>query len=179
MGRRLRYLAAAVVQSRLAPFTIELAISSHVSSGVSSIATSALLLPIATLAGNGSRSAITARVIAVRRLRLCCTSASPVCCAPWVIPAGLESDSTRKRAKVESDSTAAKRLESDSNPAQVSTANTSIRHDFVPATEEDLARCLADPMWRLCSGQLYKIMVKSAAQDGEAAGLMHTIGLRR
>lgn len=80
--------------------------------------------------------------------------------APWVIPAGLESDSTRKRAKVESDSTAAKRVESDSK---------AVPHDFVPDTEEDLARCLADPMWRLCSGQLYKIMVKSAAKDDEEA----------
>lgn len=50
-----------------------------------------------------------------------------------------------------------------------------VPRDFVPVTEEDLARCLADPMWRLCSGQLYKIMVKSVAKDGEAAWLMHTI----
>lgn len=38
--------------------------------------------------------------------------------------------------------------------------------DYVPATAEDLARCLSDPMWRLCSGQLYKIMVKSDDGDG-------------
>jgi hypothetical protein len=36
-----------------------------------------------------------------------------------------------------------------------------VPHDFVPSTEAELARCLADPMWRVCSGQLYKIMVKS------------------
>lgn len=30
----------------------------------------------------------------------------------------------------------------------------------VPATFEGLARRLADPMWRLCSGQLYKILIK-------------------
>lgn len=41
----------------------------------------------------------------------------------------------------------------------------SIAHDFVPATPEDLAACLADPMWRVCSGQLYKIMVKSDEDD--------------
>ena len=33
--------------------------------------------------------------------------------------------------------------------------------DFVPQSAADLARCLADPVWRVCSGQLYKIMVKS------------------
>lgn len=41
-----------------------------------------------------------------------------------------------------------------------------IPFDYVPATHEDLARCLADPMWRLCSGQLYKIMVKSDDGNG-------------
>lgn len=40
--------------------------------------------------------------------------------------------------------------------------------DFVPDTPEDLAWCLEDPHWRICSGQLYKIMVKSpAAVPGE------------
>ena len=39
---------------------------------------------------------------------------------------------------------------------------------FVPDTEDDLAWCLEDPKWRVCSGQLYKIMVKSAvAIEGE------------
>jgi hypothetical protein len=37
--------------------------------------------------------------------------------------------------------------------------------DFKPTTPEELERCLADPMWRLCSGQLYKIMVKEG--EGE------------
>lgn len=27
--------------------------------------------------------------------------------------------------------------------------------DFVPENERELAACLADPWWRLCSGQLY------------------------
>jgi len=31
----------------------------------------------------------------------------------------------------------------------------------VPKTEAELAECLSDPFWRVCSGQLYKIMVKS------------------
>ena len=30
----------------------------------------------------------------------------------------------------------------------------------LPTTAEELARCLADPEWRLFSGCLYKIMVK-------------------
>lgn len=32
--------------------------------------------------------------------------------------------------------------------------------DFVPTSEAEMAMCLSDPMWRVCSGQLYKIMVK-------------------
>ena len=43
----------------------------------------------------------------------------------------------------------------------------SVPLDFVPSTPEEYARCLEDPMWRLCSGQLYKIMVK--ADDGEGS----------
>ncbi len=41
----------------------------------------------------------------------------------------------------------------------------SIPLDYVPTDAADLKRGLADPMWRLCSGQLYKIMVK----EGEGA----------
>lgn len=37
---------------------------------------------------------------------------------------------------------------------------------YRPETPEDLARCLADPMWRVCSGALYKIMIKSDLGDG-------------
>jgi hypothetical protein len=36
---------------------------------------------------------------------------------------------------------------------------------FIPTTEGEMTKCLADPLWRTCSGQLYKIMVKSP--DGE------------
>lgn len=45
---------------------------------------------------------------------------------------------------------------------------TELAHDFVPSTEAEMVMCLADPMWRLCSGQLYKIMVKSADGEGES-----------
>ena len=41
-----------------------------------------------------------------------------------------------------------------------------INHDFVPSDAEELRECLADPMWRVCSGRLYKIMVKDETQSG-------------
>lgn len=34
-----------------------------------------------------------------------------------------------------------------------------------PKTEAELAACLTDPVWRVCSGKLYKIMVKSPDSD--------------
>lgn len=46
-------------------------------------------------------------------------------------------------------------------------AAAAIAWDYTPKDEADFARCLADPMWRLCSGALYKIMVKS--NDGEGS----------
>ncbi len=42
---------------------------------------------------------------------------------------------------------------------------TAIPHSFIPSNAAELAACLSDPMWRVCSGQLYKIMVKSDADD--------------
>jgi hypothetical protein len=42
----------------------------------------------------------------------------------------------------------------------------SIELDFVPSNEDELKACLADPMWRICSGYLYQIMIKSDAGDG-------------
>src|SRR3546814_19409989 len=39
--------------------------------------------------------------------------------------------------------------------------------DFIPKTPDEMEACLADPMWRLCSGQLYQIMLKSP--DGDDA----------
>lgn len=37
--------------------------------------------------------------------------------------------------------------------------------DFRPVTPEDLERCLSDPHWRVGSGFLYRIMVKSSEDD--------------
>lgn len=34
-----------------------------------------------------------------------------------------------------------------------------------PTTPEELKACLSDPMWRICSGKLYKIMVKGSDGD--------------
>ena len=36
-----------------------------------------------------------------------------------------------------------------------------IRFNFAPANEEELTECLSDPLWRVCSGALYKIIIKS------------------
>ncbi len=38
--------------------------------------------------------------------------------------------------------------------------------DYRPDGEEDLKRCLSDPVWRICSGALYQIMLKSDSGDG-------------
>ncbi|KZK32269.1 terminase [Delftia sp. GW456-R20] len=38
----------------------------------------------------------------------------------------------------------------------------------MPANEEELARCLADPEWRLFSGALYQIIVKGDGEDDES-----------
>lgn len=37
----------------------------------------------------------------------------------------------------------------------------------IPTDEAELARCLADPEWRLFSGCLYQIIVKTEGEDGE------------
>ena len=35
-----------------------------------------------------------------------------------------------------------------------------IKFGFRPSTEEELKACLSDPLWRICSGDLYKIIIK-------------------
>lgn len=44
---------------------------------------------------------------------------------------------------------------------------TSVALDFDPQTPDDLKLALSDPAWRICSGRLYQIMVKS---ETEASG---------
>lgn len=41
-----------------------------------------------------------------------------------------------------------------------------IPFDYRPKDEADLARCLKDPLWRICSGALYQIMLKSDEGEG-------------
>lgn len=36
----------------------------------------------------------------------------------------------------------------------------------IPSNEDDLAACLADPVWRICSGQLYNIIARVDDGDG-------------
>jgi hypothetical protein len=36
-----------------------------------------------------------------------------------------------------------------------------INPSFIPTTEGEMTMCLADPLWRTCSGQLYVIMTKT------------------
>ncbi len=44
--------------------------------------------------------------------------------------------------------------------------------DFRPSTPEELEICLADPIWRVCSGALYKIMTKKpGGLDGETTAI--------
>lgn len=62
--------------------------------------------------------------------------------------------------------TAFKTFKTFKRPASVtSDTPTPIDPAFVPSTDTELKRCLADPSWRILSGQIYKIMVK--APDGE------------
>lgn len=42
-----------------------------------------------------------------------------------------------------------------------------IDFDFRPANEAEVKKCLHDVYWRLCSGALYKIMVKSDTGEGQ------------
>ena len=44
-----------------------------------------------------------------------------------------------------------------------------IKFGFRPSTEEELKACLSDPLWRICSGALYKIIIKG---DDDKDGLI-------
>ena len=45
-----------------------------------------------------------------------------------------------------------------------------IEEDEIPLTPEELEKYLKDPMWRLCSGRLYKIIIKG--DDDDTDGLV-------
>lgn len=54
------------------------------------------------------------------------------------------------------------------NVATPAPSNVAIHPSFVPRNEAELQRCLEDVNWRICSGQLYKIMVKSDSNGGDS-----------
>lgn len=56
---------------------------------------------------------------------------------------------------------------------------TEISLDFRPKTAAEFARALADPVWRICSGALYKIMVKSDDGDGSVVPFRPNMAQRR
>lgn len=58
-------------------------------------------------------------------------------------------------------------------------ATSSIALDYIPQDEADVLRCLADPMWRVCSGALYKIMVKSDDGAGSVVPFIPNRAQRR
>lgn len=47
-----------------------------------------------------------------------------------------------------------------------------VKHDFVPGTPDELETCLGDPLWRICSGQLYKIIIKGDDDTNPEDGLV-------
>lgn len=54
-----------------------------------------------------------------------------------------------------------------------------IELSFRPGNEQELAACLADPMWRVCSGALYKIMLKSDLGHGNVVPFVPNRAQRR
>lgn len=70
----------------------------------------------------------------------------------WKLPAGVVSDAVTPKVIV-----APKAVKSDIKPG--------IDPGFVPSNAEEMAQCLKDPIWRICSGQLYKILVKAPDAD--------------
>ena len=42
----------------------------------------------------------------------------------------------------------------------------------LPTNPEELARCLADPMWRICSGAIYKILIKGDDKEDDDGLIM-------
>ena len=64
-------------------------------------------------------------------------------------------------------------------PQPLPQAASSIPLHFIPQTEAELTTCLADPMWRVASGYLYKIMVKSDEGRGSVVAFVPNRAQRR
>lgn len=52
-------------------------------------------------------------------------------------------------------------------------------YSFKPENEAELQECLKDPMWRICSGYLYKIMIKSDSGEGSVVPFLPNRAQRR
>jgi hypothetical protein len=73
-----------------------------------------------------------------------------------------------KRAfKLPENITSLSTVESDTNKPLA--APVGLLPTFVPSTEEEMVKCLADPLWRICSGQIYKIAVKAPDEADNTA----------
>ena len=46
-----------------------------------------------------------------------------------------------------------------------------IKWNFRPVNQEELEACLKDPLWRVCSGALYKIIIKGDDKKEKKGGL--------
>lgn len=53
------------------------------------------------------------------------------------------------------------------DPNAPPTVSIPVAYDFIPRSAADLTVCLSDPLWRLCSGQLYKIKTKPKDINGK------------
>lgn len=93
---------------------------------------------------------------------------------PWVLP-----DSVAARlgnVATAPDSTGNVATESD--PQQAGNVAT-LLPSFVPTTTAEMAQCLADAQWRVGSGMLYKIMVKSLQGDESVIPFLPNAAQRR
>lgn len=91
---------------------------------------------------------------------------APTVVRAFVIP-GASGSSTSATSEQSGSSTS----QADESSGSSTTAEVRYLPDFVPTTEAEMAACLRDPLWRICSGQLYKIMVKSPTGGEESSVL--------
>lgn len=99
------------------------------------------------------------------------TSSPTILRRPFKVPSSVTSDSKQLGTGVTSDTPAQKVVKDaalTTFPSVTSDTRRAIPTDFVPSTEAEMATCLEDPLWRICSGQLYKIMVKAPDNDGNS-----------
>jgi hypothetical protein len=96
------------------------------------------------------------------------TACSTVVRRPFKVPASGNSSTAKASQSGNSSTFGAKVIKNDALitfEAGNSSTRPGIDPGFVPSNEAELQACLADPQWRICSGFIYKIMVKKP--DGE------------